>query len=76
LNELGVRQISIYKFKIFDLSKLVESMRSKYVFLNVQTDLTERIISILQTHHKSSFFNKPLVSYFNKSLTVGQAHNG
>lgn len=76
LNELGVKQISIYKFEVFDLSKLIESIRSKYVFLNVQTDLTERIISILQTHHKISFFNKPLVSYFNKSLTVGHAHNG
>lgn len=76
LNELGVKQISIYKFKVFDLTKLVESIRSKYVFLNVQPDLTERIISILQSHHKSSFFNKPLVSYSNKSLTVGQAHNG
>ena len=76
LNELGVKQISIYKFEIFDLSKLVELIRSKYIFLNVQTDLTQRIISILQTHHKSSFFNKPLVSYSNKSLTVGQAHNG
>ena len=76
LNELGVKKISIYKFEVFNLSKLIESIRSKYIFLNVQTDLTERIISILQTHHKSSFFNKPLVSYFNKSLTVGQAHNG
>ena len=76
LNELGVTQISIYKFKVFDLSKLIESIRSKYVFLNLQTDLTERIISIIQTHHKSSFFNKPLVSYSKGSLTVGQAHNG
>jgi hypothetical protein len=76
LNELGVKQISIYKFEVFNLSKLVESIRSKYVFLNVQTDLTERIISILQIHHKSSFFNKPLVSYSKETLTVGQAHNG
>jgi len=76
LNELGVKQISIYKFEVFDLSNLVESIQSKYVFLNVQTDLTERIISILQIHHKSSFFNKPLVSYSKETLTVGQAHNG
>ena len=76
LNELGVKQISIYKFEVFDLSKLIEAIRSKYVFLNEQTELTERIISILQTHHKSSFFNKPLVSYSKESLTVGQAHNG
>ena len=76
LNELGVKQISIYKFEIFDLSKLIKSIRSKYDFLNKRTDLTEGVISILQTHHKISFFNKPLVSYSNESLTVGQAHNG
>jgi hypothetical protein len=76
LYELGVKQISIYKFEVFNLSKLVESIRSKYIFLNKQTDLTVRIISIIQTHHKSSFFNKPLVSYYNESLIVGQAHNG
>jgi len=76
LNELGVTQISIYKFDVFDLSKLIESIKSKYIFLNEQSDLTERIISILQVHHKSSFFNKPLVSFTNESLTVGQAHNG
>lgn len=76
LNELGVKQISIYKFEVFDLSKLIESIREKYIFLNNQTDLNERVISILQTHHKSSFFNKPLVSYSNKSITVGQVHNG
>ncbi|MDZ4744725.1 MAG: N-6 DNA methylase [bacterium] len=75
LNELGVKQIAIYKFEVIDLSKLVESIRSKYIFLNVQTNLTERIISILQVHHKSSFFNKPLVSYFKESLTVGHVQN-
>jgi hypothetical protein len=76
LNELGVKQISIYKFEVFDLSKLIESIRLKYNFLNEQKDLTERIISILSVHHRSSFFNKPLVSFYNESLTVGQAHNG
>jgi len=76
LNELGVKQISIYKFQVFDLSKLIESIKTKYIFLNEQRDLTERIISILQVHHKSSFFNKPLVSYTKESLMVGQIHNG
>lgn len=76
LNELGVKKISIYKFKVYDLSQVIETIQSKYSFLNKRTDLTERVISILQTHHKSSFFNKPLVSYSNQSLTVGQAHNG
>ncbi len=76
LYEVGVKQISTYKFEIFDFSKLVESIKSKYIFLNEKNDLAERIISILQMHHRSSFFNKPLVSYSNQSLTVGQAHNG
>lgn len=76
LNELGVKQISIYKFEVFDLSNLDESIRSKYVFLNYKPDLTDQIISILQVHHKISFFNKPLVTYSKESLTVGQTHNG
>ncbi len=76
LNELGVKQISIYKFQVFDLPKLIESIKSKYIFLNEQRDLTEQIISIIQVHHKSSFFNKPLVSYTKEFLTVGQIHNG
>ncbi|MGJ3234167.1 Eco57I restriction-modification methylase domain-containing protein [Marivirga sp.] len=76
LNELGIKQISVYKFEVFDLLKLIESIREKYMFLNRQIDLTERIISILQKHHKSSFFNRPLVTYSSESLTVGQFHNG
>ncbi len=76
LYELGVNQISFYKFEVFDLSKLIESIRAKYVFLNEQTDLPERIISILQVHHKRSFFNKPLVFYSKEFLTVGQVYNG
>lgn len=75
LNELGVKQISIYKLEVFDLSKLIESIREKYIFLNNQTDLTDRIISILETHHKTSFFNKPLFSYSSEFLTVGPVHN-
>lgn len=76
LNELGVKQISIYKFEVFDLSNLVETIRSKYDFLNSITDLTEQIISIIQVHHKISFFNKPLVTYSKEYLTVGQTQNG
>lgn len=75
LNELGVKQISIYKFDVINLSKLVESLKLKYAIFNEQPYLSESIVSILETHHKSSFFNKPLVSYYNESLTVGQAHN-
>jgi len=76
LKELGVDQISNYKFHVFDLSKLIASIRSKYTFLNERTDLSERILYILQAHHKSSFFNKPFISYSNESLIVGQILNG
>ena len=76
LNEVGVKRISIYKFKVFELSKLIEAIKSSYAFLNGMPDLTERVLSIVQVHHKNSFFNKPLVSYSNKSLTVGQVQNG
>jgi hypothetical protein len=76
LNELGVKQISVYKFETFDLSELIETIKSKYAFLNEQTDLSEKVISIIQIHHKSSFFKKPLVTYMNESLTVGPSHNG
>jgi hypothetical protein len=76
LNEIGVKKISIYKFDIINLSNMVESLKSKYAFLNVYANLSERVIWILQTHHKSSFFNKPLVTYCNESLTVGQAYHG
>ena len=76
LNELGVKQISVYKFETFDLSELIETIKSKYAFLNEQTDLSEKVISIIQIHHKSSFFKKPLVTYMNESLTVGPTHNG
>ena len=75
LYELGVKKISIYKFENFDFSELVNTIQSKYVFLNDKTDLTDKIISILQVHHKISFFNKPLVTYSNNFLTVGQDHN-
>ena len=58
------------------MSELIETIKSKYAFLNEQTDLSEKVISIIQIHHKSSFFKKPLVTYMNESLTVGPTHNG
>ncbi|QBZ98864.1 Eco57I restriction-modification methylase domain-containing protein [Flavobacterium sangjuense] len=76
LNEIGVKKISIYKFDIIMLSNLIALLQSKYAFLRDYDNLSERVIWILQIHHKSSFFNKPLVSYCNDSLTVGQAHHG
>ena len=76
LNELGVKQISIYKFEVQNVQCLIETIKSKYVFLKDKTELAQQIISILNSHHKISFFNKPLISIFKGFLTVGQVHNG
>ena len=76
LNELGVKQISIYKFEVFDIKCLLGNMRSKYDFLNRIPDLSQRVILILHNHHKMSFFNNPLIVCSNESVTVGQIHNG
>jgi len=76
LFELGVKQISIYKFEVLNIELLVTKIKSNYPFLKTKSELTKQIISILQIHHKISFFNKPLVSISNKFLTVGQDHNG
>ena len=75
LNELGVKQISIYKFDVLNVYVVVDKIKSKYVFLKHQTDLTQRIFSILNNHHKISFFNKPLISVSNEYLTIGQVHS-
>ena len=58
-------------FAQLNYNQLVNQYRVKY-----SIPFPEQIISILQVHHKISFFNKPLISYSNKSLTVGQVHNG
>lgn len=76
LYELGVKQISIYKFEVVNIELLVTKIKSNYPFLKTKSELTRHIISIIQIHHKISFFNKPLVSISNESLTVGQDHNG
>jgi hypothetical protein len=76
LYELGVNDISNYQFGSHKLSVVFEMMKSKYKFLSDQYKLNEQIISILQTHHKRSFFNKPLVSFLNELLIVGNGHNG
>ncbi len=76
LNELGIKQISIYNYDILNIQSLVNKIQHNYVFLKHQPDLSQRILSILNIHHKISFFNKPLVSISNESLIVGQARNG
>jgi len=76
LNELGVKQISIYKFDVINTESLIERLRRNYPFLNNQINLSQVVISILSLHHKVSFFNKPLISFSNESLTVGQLHYG
>ena len=76
LNELGIEQISNFKFNILNTQGLVNKIRYKYVFLKNKPALSQRIISILNTHHKISFFNKPLISISNELLTVGRVQNG
>jgi hypothetical protein len=76
LNEMGVKQISIYKFDVLNIESLIKQLKENYPFLNNQTELSEAVHSILLQHHKASFFNKPLISYSKDSLTVGQLHNG
>lgn len=76
LNELGIKQISIYKFNVLTVENILAKLKSNYAFRNNKHELTQRVTSILNIHHKLSFFNKPLVSVFNGSLTVGQVHNG
>jgi hypothetical protein len=75
LYELGILQITNFRVEIYKLPKLIESIKSKYVFLSELPDLTERVLSILLVHHKSSFFNKPLVLYNKDSITIGKVNN-
>ena len=75
LNELGVKQISIYKFEVFNTESLIEQLRNNYSFLRNQIEYSV-VNSILSLHHKTSFFNKPLISISKQSLIVGQLHNG
>lgn len=76
LFELGIKQISIYKFDVFNVQYLIDKIKAKYGFLKNKPELTLQIISILNIHHKISFFNKPLVLISNDSITVGQTYNG
>lgn len=76
LNEMGVKQISNYKFDVINIESLIEQLKGNYPFLKNQTDLSKVVHSILSQHHKVSFFNKPLISFSKESLTVGQLHNG
>ena len=76
LFELGVKEMSIYKFDVSDVSNLIAKIQKNYSFLSVRNDLPQQILFILNQHHKTSFFNKPLVVLSGTSLTIGQAHYG
>lgn len=76
LNELGVKQVSVYKFEVVNTESLIEQLKRNYPFLNNQIDLPQIVISILSFHHRVSFFHKPLISFSKESLTVGQLLNG
>lgn len=76
LNEMGIKQIFIYKCFSTDIESLINQLKENYPFLKDQINLPEIVHVILSQHHKASFFKKPLILFSNESLTVGQLHNG
>lgn len=76
LFELGIKQISTYKFDVFNVQLLIDKIKAKYGFLKNKPELNQQIVSILNIHHKISFFNKPLLLISKDSLIVGQTFNG
>jgi len=76
LSEMGVKQISIYKFDKINIESLIEQLKNNYPFLRNHPDLSAIVYTILSQHHKASFFNKPLILLSEESLIVGQLHNG
>ncbi|MFD1257873.1 Eco57I restriction-modification methylase domain-containing protein [Mucilaginibacter terrae] len=75
LYELGVKQISIYKFEELNIDALVNKLLNRYHFLPSKETLSKKIDYLLNIHHKLSFFNKPLISMERQQLTVGQAYH-
>jgi hypothetical protein len=76
LSEMGVKNLYNYKPEAFNAPFLINKLKSKYAFLINHSELSQEVYSILTTHHKNSFFKKPLVSCFDKVCIVGQAQNG
>lgn len=76
LNEIGVKQISIYKNDVINIENLMQQLRKKYPFLKNQVELPEIVNAILSQHHKVSFFNKPLITFSTGALTIGQPYYG
>ncbi|WP_370900297.1 Eco57I restriction-modification methylase domain-containing protein [Chryseobacterium gossypii] len=76
LNEMGIKQISIYKSDKINIVSLIKQLENNYPFLRNQANLSATVYTILSQHHKASFFNKPLVLLSKEFLTVGQLHNG
>lgn len=76
LHELGIKHISIYPSHSVDIVDLVEKTKAGYPFLANEIALEHQIISTLNTHHKKSFFNKPLITVADKYLIVGQVQHG
>lgn len=79
LNELKVNKIFSYKYQKVNLSQFVNNFKFNYVFLNCFdgiSGLEQEIITILNNHHRISFFKKPLIIIENDSIIVGQKHDG
>ncbi|MCP4353492.1 MAG: hypothetical protein GY795_49210 [Desulfobacterales bacterium] len=75
LKELNIIHIYRYNPEHVNACLLLKGIKSKYTFLKHHPELTQEFHSILNIHHKVSFFNKPLISISNESITVGQVRN-
>ena len=69
-----MKHIYSYTYSHIDSKELINKIQIQYSFLENNKELAQEIDSILNHHHKASFFNKPLVTVDNGLLTVGQAH--
>lgn len=76
LYELNIKQISIYKYQEAAIKDVVKKLKESYSFLSNRPSLDEKITQLIRIHHKTSFFNVPLVTFDGQHVVVGQSHNG
>ncbi|MGR3177930.1 MAG: Eco57I restriction-modification methylase domain-containing protein [Candidatus Anammoxibacter sp.] len=75
LHELGVKNISTYKYNIVNVRNLIAKIKSRYASFKDQPGLAKHVFSILNVHHKISFHNRPIIYISNELLTIGHVHN-
>lgn len=76
LYELNIKQISIYKYQEEAIKDVIKKLKGSYSFLTNILALDEKIGQLIRNHHKTSFFNVPLVTFDGQQVMVGQPHYG